>query len=149
MTRAIGEIVQISASPKGGVPKRALPEAQVTPLGLAEDWQKNRKLHGGPERALERHLARVELDERSGLMLGTVAVLVEAGRSLGQLDRGRRAGVLIEVSSAFGLIVEHLAGDGHVRLAGNEGSGLTRFMKAAALLEDQLALEFGHALNGS
>lgn len=52
MARAIGEIVQISVSPKGGVPKRAVPEAQVTPMGLAEDWQKNRKLHGGPERAL-------------------------------------------------------------------------------------------------
>ena len=36
----------------GGVPKLAVAEAQVTVAGLSGDWQKNRKYHGGPERAL-------------------------------------------------------------------------------------------------
>ncbi len=47
----VGEIVQLSIS-RGGVPKHAVLEAQVTMLGLAGDKQKNRRLHGGPERAL-------------------------------------------------------------------------------------------------
>jgi MOSC domain-containing protein YiiM len=44
-------IAQISVSP-GGVPKRAVPAARVTALGLEGDVQRNRRLHGGPERAL-------------------------------------------------------------------------------------------------
>jgi MOSC domain-containing protein YiiM len=42
---------QISMS-AGGVPKRAVPAARVTTLGLEGDIQRNRRLHGGPERAL-------------------------------------------------------------------------------------------------
>jgi MOSC domain-containing protein YiiM len=34
------------------VPKRAVPAARVTALGLEGDVQRNRRLHGGPERAL-------------------------------------------------------------------------------------------------
>ena len=44
-------IVQISVSP-GGVPKRAVPAVRVTLLGLEGDAQRNRELHGGPDRAL-------------------------------------------------------------------------------------------------
>jgi MOSC domain-containing protein YiiM len=44
-------IVQLSVSP-GGVPKHAVAEARVTPLGLAGDVQKHTKIHGGPDRAL-------------------------------------------------------------------------------------------------
>lgn len=44
-------IVQISRS-DGGVPKRAVPAARVTALGLEGDVQRNRKIHGGLERAL-------------------------------------------------------------------------------------------------
>ena len=36
----------------GGVPKLAVREAMVTPLGLAGDRQQNLKYHGGPDRAL-------------------------------------------------------------------------------------------------
>jgi MOSC domain-containing protein YiiM len=43
-------IVQISLSP-GGVPKRAVPSARVTTLGLEGDVQRDREHHGGPERA--------------------------------------------------------------------------------------------------
>ena len=46
-----GRIVQISVSP-GGVPKRAVPEARVTPLGLEGDGHRNGEHHGGPERAV-------------------------------------------------------------------------------------------------
>ena len=44
-------VVQISVS-AGGVPKRAVPAARVTALGLEGDVQGNRRLHGGPDRAV-------------------------------------------------------------------------------------------------
>ncbi len=47
----IGRLFQINAS-EGGVPKTAVPEAIVTPLGLDGDRQKNTRFHGGPQRAL-------------------------------------------------------------------------------------------------
>ena len=46
-----GRIVQINVS-TGGIPKRPVPRAQVTPEGLDGDRQRDRENHGGPERAL-------------------------------------------------------------------------------------------------
>ncbi len=46
-----GTLVQVSTS-AGGMPKLALPEAAVTLDGVADDWQKNRKYHGGRDRAV-------------------------------------------------------------------------------------------------
>ena len=46
-----GRIVQVSVSP-GGVPKRAVPEARVTTLGLEGDGHRDREHHGGPDRAV-------------------------------------------------------------------------------------------------
>jgi MOSC domain-containing protein YiiM len=45
-------IAQINVSPEGGVPKRSVPRATVTELGLEGDTQRDRRYHGGPERAL-------------------------------------------------------------------------------------------------
>jgi MOSC domain-containing protein YiiM len=36
----------------GGVPKLPVPQAKVTIDGLVGDWQRNRKYHGGPDRAV-------------------------------------------------------------------------------------------------
>jgi MOSC domain-containing protein YiiM len=44
-------IFQINAS-QGGVPKLALPQAEVTTTGLTVDRQAHPEVHGGPERAL-------------------------------------------------------------------------------------------------
>jgi MOSC domain-containing protein YiiM len=44
-------IVQLAIS-RGGVPKHAVLEAEVTRLGLAGDVQKHTQLHGGPDRAV-------------------------------------------------------------------------------------------------
>jgi MOSC domain-containing protein YiiM len=49
--RVTARIVQVSVS-RGGVPKTAVSEARVTPQGLEGDAQRNRELHGGPERAV-------------------------------------------------------------------------------------------------
>jgi MOSC domain-containing protein YiiM len=46
-----GRIVQINVSP-GGVPKRPVPEARVTRLGIDGDGHRDIERHGGPDRAL-------------------------------------------------------------------------------------------------
>ena len=46
-----GSILQISIS-RGGVPKRAIAEAEVNSLGIVGDVQIHTKFHGGPTRAL-------------------------------------------------------------------------------------------------
>ena len=48
---AVAHVHQVSLS-AGGVPKHAVPAAQVTRNGLAGDRQRNRKIHGGPDRAV-------------------------------------------------------------------------------------------------
>ncbi|MBI2076956.1 MAG: MOSC domain-containing protein [Euryarchaeota archaeon] len=45
-----GRIVQINRS-GGGVPKRPLPVARITPSGVEGDWQSDRRYHGGPLQA--------------------------------------------------------------------------------------------------
>ena len=47
----VGRIVQLSVS-NGGVPKRAVPMARITPLGLEGDAHRDGEHHGGPERAV-------------------------------------------------------------------------------------------------
>ncbi len=44
-------LIQLSVS-GGGMPKLAVPEARVTRDGVADDWQLNRKYHGGCDRAV-------------------------------------------------------------------------------------------------
>ena len=47
----MGHIYQINSS-KGGVPKTPIFEAEVKFDGIAGDKQKNKRYHGGPERAI-------------------------------------------------------------------------------------------------
>ena len=47
----VAELYQINVS-NGGVPKRAVHEARVTKEGLDGDRQRNRGVHGGPDRAV-------------------------------------------------------------------------------------------------
>jgi len=51
VSKVSASIAQVSIS-KGGVPKRSVPEAEVTPLGLAGDVQAHPHIHRGPEQAL-------------------------------------------------------------------------------------------------
>ncbi len=44
-------LAQISVS-DGGVPKRAVPEARIAVTGVEGDRQRNRSVHGGPDRAV-------------------------------------------------------------------------------------------------
>ncbi|NJO82836.1 MAG: MOSC domain-containing protein [Blastochloris sp.] len=45
-------IVQINVNPQGGVPKYAVPYAEVTVNGVVGDKQRDRRYHGGPMRAV-------------------------------------------------------------------------------------------------
>jgi MOSC domain-containing protein YiiM len=47
-----GHVFQINVHPKGGVPKQAIASARVTSNGVAGDKQRNRRFHGGPQRAV-------------------------------------------------------------------------------------------------
>ena len=51
MKTLTGSIVQINISP-GGVPKRPIAEAEVTPLGIRGDSWAHPEIHGGPNQAL-------------------------------------------------------------------------------------------------
>ena len=51
MTTASGRVFSINCS-EGGVPKLAVPEALITTFGVFGDSQRNRKYHGGPDRAV-------------------------------------------------------------------------------------------------
>jgi MOSC domain-containing protein YiiM len=46
-----GTVLQVSIS-RGGVPKRAIPEGDVTPLGIAGDGYNHPEIHGGPHQAV-------------------------------------------------------------------------------------------------
>lgn len=46
-----GSIVQLSIS-RGGLPKRPIPEALLTPLGFVGDVQAHPQIHGGPRKAV-------------------------------------------------------------------------------------------------
>jgi MOSC domain-containing protein YiiM len=51
-TAKTGRIIQINVNPQGGVPKQRVPSASVTSNGVAGDKQRNRRFHGGPQRAV-------------------------------------------------------------------------------------------------
>ena len=51
MAKLHGQLAQLNIS-GGGMPKLPIVEAMVTVDGVKGDWQKNRKFHGGPNRAI-------------------------------------------------------------------------------------------------
>ena len=46
-----GSILQVSVS-RGGVPKRAIPQGDIGPLGIAGDSYGHPEIHGGPNQAI-------------------------------------------------------------------------------------------------
>lgn len=49
---ATGQVQQINVNPQGGVPKHPVPSAELTVQGVVGDRQRDRRFHGGPERAV-------------------------------------------------------------------------------------------------
>ncbi len=65
--RTLGRLVQVNVNPQGGVPKSAVPGAEITPLGVQGDKQNDRRHHGGPQRAVAIFaLERIEALRREG-----------------------------------------------------------------------------------
>ena len=66
MGNSAGRVESINTS-RGGVPKTAVLEAQVTSDGLVGDVQRDLRYHGGPERAVSLYsLERIEDLQREG-----------------------------------------------------------------------------------
>jgi MOSC domain-containing protein YiiM len=86
-------LVQLNVS-GGGMPKLPIREAMVTADGLPGDRQKNRKYHGGPDRAI--CIYSVELydwlrEEGIDLAWGSVGEnFTTEGLELGRLEKGSR-----------------------------------------------------------
>jgi MOSC domain-containing protein YiiM len=51
-TARLGRVVQVNVNPQGGVPKHAIAATEVTAEGVAGDRQRDRRHHGGPQRAV-------------------------------------------------------------------------------------------------
>jgi MOSC domain-containing protein YiiM len=50
--QSLGRVVQVSVNPRGGVPKHAIAATEITAEGVAGDKQRDRRFHGGPQRAV-------------------------------------------------------------------------------------------------
>ncbi|HEX8707993.1 MAG TPA: MOSC domain-containing protein [Pyrinomonadaceae bacterium] len=144
-----GYIFQLNYS-DGGVPKRAVREAVLTPTGLAGDRQAKRFIHGGPERALCLYALEriVELQEEGHpIFPGSVGENVTiVGLAWETLAPGTRLAlgdeVLIEISS-YTTPCKTIAGsfiDGHFkRIAQKQHPGQSR-LYARVLKTGRLAV---------
>jgi MOSC domain-containing protein YiiM len=90
----------------GGVPKLRVHSADVTVGGMAGDWQRNRKHHGGPDRALCLYsLEHVEQLRAEGHEIGPGTLgenVTVAGLDWSLVAPGTRlrlGGVLVEITS--------------------------------------------------
>ncbi len=52
ITDRLGRVVQVNVNPEGGVPKHPVPAAEITTRGVRGDKQRDRRHHGGPQRAV-------------------------------------------------------------------------------------------------
>ena len=101
-----GRIFQLNVS-NGGVPKLAVREAVLTTEGLEGDRQRNRRYHGGPERALCLFALELVLElqtEGHPIFPGSVGEnLTVVGLDWGRLTPGARlalgAEAQVEISS--------------------------------------------------
>ena len=101
-----GTVTQVNVSAEGGMPKLPVRAAKVTRDGLEGDWQKNRKYHGGPNRAVcifSEELYEWLRDKGIDLKNGSVGEnLTTHGLDLNSLSKGDRLRVgdacLIEIT---------------------------------------------------
>jgi MOSC domain-containing protein YiiM len=98
-------LVQINVSP-GGMPKLPVLFARVTAAGVEGDWQKNRKVHGGPNRAIciySEELYAWLREEGINVNNGDIGEnFTTRGLDLQRLDRGDR----LQIGGDDGCIIE-------------------------------------------
>jgi len=99
-----GTIVQVSVS-KGGLPKHAIGEGFITPLGIEGDVQAHPQFHGGPKQAILMIASEVleELAERGySLFYGAMGEnLTTRGLDIRDIrigDQIRAGGALLEIT---------------------------------------------------
>jgi MOSC domain-containing protein YiiM len=100
-----GRILQVNISP-GGLPKRAVAESSIAPLGLEGDGHHHPQFHGGPEKAVLLIAAEVvdELEARGWpLFYGALGEnLTTHGLDIADLrigDQVRAGGAILELTS--------------------------------------------------
>lgn len=70
-TSLYGRVLQINVNPRGGVPKYAVPSAEITLNGVLGDKQRDHRYHGGAERAVSLYaLERIEALRAEGHPIG-------------------------------------------------------------------------------
>jgi MOSC domain-containing protein YiiM len=91
-----GTLVQVNVS-GGGMPKRPVDRANVTAHGVEDDWQRNRKYHGGPNRAVcifSEELYAWLREKGIDLENGSVGEnFTTSGMDLGRLAKGDRLAI--------------------------------------------------------
>lgn len=99
-------VASINVNPRGGVPKHAVPNTHVGTQGVAGDKQRDRRFHGGPERAVSLYsLERIAALQAEGHPIApgsTGENLTISGIDWGELavgDQLRIGDLLIEITS--------------------------------------------------
>jgi MOSC domain-containing protein YiiM len=91
---ATGRVVSVNVNPRGGVPKLAVPAADLNTGGVGGDKQRDRRFHGGPERAVSLFaIERIEALRAEGHPIepgSTGENLTLSGLDWGQLRAGDR-----------------------------------------------------------
>lgn len=97
-------LAQVNVSP-GGMPKLPVLQAMATRAGVEGDWQKNRKYHGGPDRAvclysqeLYAWLRGHDIDVQSGDLGENFTTAGLDLQSLSKGDRLRVGACIIEIT---------------------------------------------------
>lgn len=135
MATEMGVIVSINVSP-GGVPKRPVQSARVTPAGLEGDGQRDRRHHGGPDRALCLYaLERIEALQREAhpVTPGSLGENLTIGglnwdvvRPGARLITGRVQIEITTYASPCGTIRSSFANHDSSRISEHEHSGWSR-----------------------
>jgi len=154
-----GRVVQINVNPQGGVPKHRVPSAQVTFGGVAGDRQRDRRFHGGPERAVSLYAyERIAALQAEGHPIApgstgenlTIAGLDWGGLKVGdRLRIGDRLGIEItRYAAPCDNIADSFAGGEFTRISQKLHPGWSR-LYARVLVEatvqegDPVAWDFG------
>ncbi len=147
-----GVIISINVS-RGGVPKLPVPSAPVSASGLEGDGQRDRRHHGGPDRALCLYaMERIEALQREGhaIAAGTTGEnLTIRGLDWDAVVPGTRltaGGVIIEVTayaSPCASIRPSFAGDDSTRISQKVHPGWSRVY---AKVEGEGELRVGDAV---
>ena len=105
-TSTDARLFQISVNPKGGVPKGAVASAEVTKAGVRGDKQRDRRFHGGPQRAVSLYsyerIAALQAEGHPIVPGSTGENLTIEGLDWAAIELGDRlqiGGLLIEITS--------------------------------------------------